>query len=48
MKLDGTSNRGTKGGQNFWDFRFKRDFHDWEVNEFQILSALLQASYSGQ
>lgn len=41
MKLDGTSNRGTQGGQNFWDLRLRRDFHDWEVNEFQSLIALL-------
>lgn len=25
----------------FWDLRFRRDFHDWEMIELQILLALL-------
>ncbi|KAF3639673.1 putative homeobox-leucine zipper protein REVOLUTA-like [Capsicum annuum] len=33
--------RGLQGEETFWDLRFRRDFQDLEVNEFQRLLALL-------
>lgn len=33
--------RWTQGGEMFWDLRFRRNFQDREVSEFQRLLALL-------
>lgn len=43
---DSPTNSVVQGEEVFWDLKFRRDFHNWEVTEFQRLLALLQGTLS--